>query len=152
MEKISSLSITQYNKLFAQFGPNKLPEPKIASPISLLLDQFKNLFSAMLITAITLSFMVGDMIDGLLILTILILNAGLSFWQEYKASREINLLKNYEPPKSRVIRDGHEQEVLSESLVPGDVVILEPGNKIPADGILIQGFEGFTNESSLTGE
>jgi len=106
----------------------------------------------MLITAITLSFMVGDMIDGLLILTILILNAGLSFWQEYKASREINLLKNYEPPKSRVIRDGHEQEVLSESLVPGDVVILEPGNKIPADGILIQGFEVFTNESSLTGE
>ncbi|MBI2621755.1 MAG: cation-transporting P-type ATPase [Candidatus Levybacteria bacterium] len=152
MERIAGLTSAQYNKLFKEFGPNKLPEPKIPSPVSLLVDQFKNLFSAMLITAIVLSFIVGDSIDAFLILTILILNVGLSFWQEYKASREISLLRKYEPPESRVIRNAHEQEVLSESLVPGDIVILESGDKIPADGILIEAFGLFTNESSLTGE
>lgn len=106
----------------------------------------------MLIAAVAISFLLGDVLDGSLILVILVLNSGLGFWQEYKASREIKALKNYEPPKSRVIRDGKEQEILSENLVPGDIVILEAGDKIPADGVITDGYELSINESSLTGE
>ncbi len=149
---IKPISSIEAERLLKIHGLNKLPDTKIASPISLLIAQFKNLFSVLLITAVFLSFMVSDLIDGYLILVILLLNAGLGFWQEYKASREINLLRSYEPPKSRVIRDGLEAEVLSEMLVPGDIVILEAGDKIPADGKLIEGYELAVNESSLTGE
>lgn len=149
---IKSISSLEAERLLKIHGLNKLPDPKSSSLLTLLFAQFKNLFSTMLVVAVILSFAVGDFIDGYLILVILLLNAGLGFWQEYKASREISLLRNYEPPKSRVIRDGEEAEVLSETLVPGDIVILEAGNKIPADGILIEGYGVAVNESSLTGE
>src|SRR3989344_8035499 len=149
---IPNLSTAQAAKLLDQYGPNKLPEEKLTSPLILFINQFKNLFSLMLAAAVILSFILGDAIDGILILIILILNSGLGFWQEYKASREIKALREYEPPKSRIIRDGKEQEILSENLVPGDIVILESGDKIPADGVLIHGFEVAANESSLTGE
>ena len=152
MERLSGLSTTEYNKLLNEFGANKLPEPKTTPAISLFIDQFKNLFSVLLILAVVLSFLAGDKIDGTLILFILILNSSLSFWQEYKATREIKLLRNYEPPKSRVVRNGMESEALSESLVPGDIVILEAGDKIPADGVLLHGYEFAVNESALTGE
>ncbi len=149
---VPNLSTAQAAKLLDQYGPNKLPEEKLTSPLILFINQFKNLFSLMLVAAVILSFILGNAIDGILILIILILNSGLGFWQEYKASREIKALKNYEPPKSRVIRDGKEQEILSENLVPGDIVVLGAGDKIPADGIITDGYELSVNESSLTGE
>src|SRR3989344_8793962 len=102
---IPNLSTAQAAKLLDQYGPNKLPEAKLPSPLIIFLNQFKNLFSLMLVAAVILSFILGDAIDGILILIILILNSGLGFWQEYKVSREINLLRNFEPPRSRVIRD-----------------------------------------------
>ena len=149
---MKGLTAGEAHRLLSVHGLNKLPEAKLLSPLIIFLNQFKNLFSLMLAAAVILSFILGDAIDGILILIILILNSGLGFWQEYKASREIKALREYEPPKSRVIRDGKEQEILSETLVPGDIVILEAGDKIPADGILIHGFEVTANESSLTGE
>ncbi len=149
---IKSLTSEEHKKLLSEFGLNKLPEKKTKSSFRLFLNQFQNLFSFMLIIAASLSFLVGDFIDGYLILIILTLNAGLGFWQEYKASHELRLLKNYEPPMSRVIRNGIEEEIPSETLVPGDVVILEAGGKIPADGKLIEGYEVAANESALTGE
>src|SRR3989344_7137871 len=98
MEKLIGITSSQHNELLKEFGPNKLPEPKIDSPLVLLINQFKNLFTALLIAAVIISFAFGDLIDGSLILIILLLNAGLSFWQEYKASKEISMLRNYEPP------------------------------------------------------
>src|SRR3989344_4068484 len=102
---IKSLSSIEAERLLKIHGLNKLPEAKLPSPLIIFLNQFKNLFSLMLVAAVILSFILGDAIDGILILIILILNSGLGFWQEYKVSREINLLRNFEPPRSRVIRD-----------------------------------------------
>lgn len=149
---MKGLTAGEAHKLLSVHGLNKLPEAKLPSPLSILLNQFKNLFSLMLTAAVVISFFLGDVLDGSLILVILVLNSGLGFWQEYKASREIKALREYEPPKSRVIRDGKEQEILSENLVPGDIVVLSAGDKIPADGFITDGYELNINESSLTGE
>lgn len=149
---IKGLSSSDARELLTKFGQNKIAEAKPTSPFLLFVNQFKNLFSVMLLAAVILSILVNDILDGILIFIILILNTSLGFWQEYKASREIRSLKSFESPKSRVIRDGFEQEILSEDLVPGDIVVLEAGSKIPADGVLIEGFGISVNESSLTGE
>ena len=149
---VEGLTTAQAHALLQKFGPNKIPEKKEKSAFSLFISQFKNIFSLMLIAAVALSFLVGDRLDGFLILIILILNAFLSFWQEFKATREIQALANFEPPHSRAVRDGKEFEILSADLVPGDVVVIGAGDKIPADGKLIEGFEVKVNESSLTGE
>lgn len=147
-----SLTTEQAKSLLRKIGPNKIPEKKQKSALTLFINQFKNIFSLMLVAAVGLSFAVGDLLDAFLILIILILNSLLGFWQEFKVNREIKALRNFEPPHSRVIRDGKEQEILSEKLVPGDIVIIEAGDKIPADGVLIEGYEIRVNESSLTGE
>src|SRR3989338_8575453 len=135
---VEGLTTAQAHALLQKFGPNKIPEKKEKSAFSLFISQFKNIFSLMLIAAVALSFLVGDRLDGFLILIILILNAFLSFWQEFKATREIQALDNFEPPHSRAVRDGKEFEILSADLVPGDVVVIGAGDKIPADGKLIE--------------
>jgi len=146
------LSSEQAIQLLKKFGPNKIPEKKQQSVLSLLISQFKNIFSLMLSAAVVLSFLIGDALDAFLILIILILNGFLGFWQEYKTSREISALRSLESPQSRVIRDGKEDEIPSSQLVPGDVVIISAGDKIPADATLIEGYGVRVNESSLTGE
>lgn len=138
--------------LLQKYGLNLLPDKNNAPAIKLLLSQFKNAFSIVLIIALSSSFIVGDPLDGVLILLILVLNTILGFWQEYKASKELEALRKFEVQLSRVIRDGKEVEIPSSQIVPGDVVILESGDKIPADGKIIESFTLSVNESILTGE
>lgn len=132
------------------FGPNILPSNE-GSSLRLLLSQF-NFLTLLLFIAATTSFLIGDWIDGILILIILTLNSALGFWQEYKASKELAALRKLEVSYSRVIRDGQEQQVASAQLVPGDLVILSPGDKVPADGKIIESADLEVNQSSLTGE
>ncbi len=146
------LTTQQAQDLLQKFGPNKIPAEKQKSALSLLASQFKNIFSLMLSAAVVLSFVIGDALDAFLILIILVLNGFLGFWQEYKATREISALRSLESPQSRVVRDGKEIEIPSNKLVPGDIVIISAGDKIPADATLIEGYEIRVNESSLTGE
>lgn len=146
------LTNTEAKQKLAQAGPNQLPSKKTYSVIKLLSSQFKNLLVWLLIFASILSFVVGDAIDGWLILTILLLNVALGFWQEFKASKELEALRKLEVAYSRVYRDGRQVQISSVEIVPGDLVVLEAGDRIPADGNLIDSFEMYVNESALTGE
>lgn len=146
------LTTLRAQSLLKQYGLNLLPQRQKGSAFKLFTRQFQNGLSWLLIIASLLSFLVGDRLDGLLILTILILNAALGFWQEYKASKELEALRKLEVLTSRVIRDGKQQEIPASQIVPEDLVFLEAGDKIPADGRLTLSVELAVNESSLTGE
>lgn len=135
-----------------KFGLNQLPSKQSSNILSLFISQFNNFLVWLLIGAVCLSFLVGDFTDGFLILGILILNTGLGFWQEFKASKELEALRAMEVSVSRVLRDGIQIEISSYEIVPGDVVIVESGDKIPADGHLIESFDLAANEAALTGE
>lgn len=149
---MNGLTTTEAREALAKYGPNLLKQKGNLSALKILLNQLKNPFSVVLALAVGLSVVVGDVIDGILIGAILVLNAILGFWQEFKASKELEALRSFEVLYSRVIRDGKEVEIPSSEIVPGDLVILEAGDKIPADGQLLESFSLQVNESSLTGE
>ena len=149
---ISGLTSEEVAKKLAEFGLNQLPDRSKTSALKLLFNQFKNFLTLILVVAMVISFLLGDSIDGFLILVVLVLNGALGFWQEYKASKELEALRKMEVSTSRVLRDGVEIKIPSFNLVPGDVVLLESGDKIPADGNLIETYSLSVNESALTGE
>ena len=149
---MESLNSSQAAEKLHEFGFNELPPKPPASIFKLLFEQFKSPLTYLLIAASVFSFAIGDPLDGVLIIVILVLNSILGFYQEYKASRELEALKKMEVTTSRVIRDGKQIEIPSRELVPGDIIVLESGDKIPADSILIEAFDLAVNESSLTGE
>ncbi|MBI4036311.1 cation-translocating P-type ATPase [Candidatus Daviesbacteria bacterium] len=146
------LTSDQAKVLLAQHGLNKLPQKNKVSTLNLLVKQVNNALFYLLLAATLLSFLIGDKLDAFLISAILVLNASLGFWQEYKASKELEALSKLEVSKSRVIRDGQEQLISSSEIVPGDLIVLEPGDKIPADGIVAESISLSINEASLTGE
>lgn len=146
------LTTSQVRHLLEQYGPNQLPAKRAASALKLIWYQINNALAALLVVAILISFLIGDLLDGWLILGILILNSALGFWQEYKASRELEALRSLEVDLSRVIRDGQQIQIPSWKIVPGDLVVLESGDKIPADGRAVESVSLSVNESSLTGE
>ncbi len=133
-------------------GLNKLPTKQGSSLFTLLLSQFNNFLVWLLLIAAIISLALGDNLDGILILTILLLNGFLGFWQEYKASKELEALRAMEVVTVRVLRDHKEVEIHSYEITPGDVVILESGDKIPADGTILESFGLTVNEAALTGE
>ncbi len=149
---MTGLTRVEARSALKKYGPNLLPARGGESSLKIFINQFKNPFTFILAFAAILSFSIGDQIDGLLIAGILLLNTILGFWQEFKASKELEALRNLEVLTSRVIRDGKEIEIPASEIVPQDVVILEAGDKIPADGALIESFSLQVNESSLTGE
>lgn len=146
------LTSTQAKEKLSEVGLNQLPSKKTYSAFKLFFAQFKNLMVWLLIFAAGLSYVVGHAMDGMLILIILSLNIGLGFWQEFKASKELEALRKLEVAMARVFRDGKQIEIPSKEIVPGDWVILEAGDRIPADGKLIESFQMYVNESALTGE
>ena len=146
------LTTIQVQEALRKYGYNVLPQKTGASALKIFLAQLKNPFSAVLIIATILSFVVGDKIDGILIGAILVLNTILGFWQEYKASKELEALRSFEVLLARCIRDGKEVEIPSSQIVPGDLVILEAGDKIPADGQLFESYSLQVSEAILTGE
>lgn len=148
----TGLTSTQARTYLEKYGPNQLPDKAATSFFDLLIAQFKNYLTLILIVASALSFVIGDQIDGFLILSILLLNVSLGFWQEYKASQELQALRKLEVATSRVIRNGEEIRIATSEIVPKDIVLLEAGDNIPADGVLIESYDLTVNESALTGE
>lgn len=146
------LTSIQAQELLKQYGFNELPQKRTISSLEVLLRQIKNPLSFLLLAATILSAIIGDKLDSFLIGGILILNTLLGFWQEYKASKELEALKKLEVEYARVERDGRQIEILATRIVPGDVVILESGDRIPADGQLLEAHSLQINESILTGE
>ncbi len=135
-----------------QFGPNKLKEKKGYSIFSLLIDQFKDLLVIILLIAGFFSFIVGEHIDAIAIFAIVIVNGLLGFFQEFKAEKSMEALKKMETLEARVWRNNKEITVDAEKIVPGDIIALYEGEKVPADARLIEAHSLEVDESMLTGE
>lgn len=135
-----------------QFGPNILVEKKRQSLLSKLLNQFKDTMVLILIIASLVSGFLGEWIDALVILAIVIINAILGLVQEGRAEKAIEALKKMTSPQARVVRDGEQQIVEAANLVPGDLLILDAGDIIPADLRLLESVVMKADEASLTGE
>lgn len=135
-----------------EFGPNLIPTEEKFSLFRLFLSQFANFLIVILLLAAGLSFFLGDFLDGSFILTVALLNSLFGFFQEFRAHRSIVALKSLLMPQVRVIRDNEEVVISALDLVPGDLVILNEGEKIPADGKLIFGTHLEVDEAILTGE
>lgn len=153
------LSLSEAEKRKKQYGENRLREKKKKSALLRFLDQFKDAMILILIAAAVVSFTVvcleknwGDLFEPVLIILIVILNAIMGVYQEGKAEKALDALKSMSAPRARVIRDGQEKIIDASDLVPGDIIRLEAGDFVPADGRLIQSAGLKSEESALTGE
>jgi len=135
-----------------KFGQNKFLERRRIEPIKIFLSQFKSYLIIILLAATIISAVIGEITDAAIILAILIINATLGFTQEFKAEKAMEALKKLAAPKARVIREGKQEGILAEKLVPGDIILLESGDKVPADARLIEVMTLKVDESPLTGE
>jgi Ca2+-transporting ATPase len=143
----------EVSKRQAQYGPNQLAEKPGRSVFALFFDQFKDFIIWVLIVAALISGFLQEWIDALAIICIVIVNAILGFLQEHRAEKSLAALKKMSSPSSKVVRDGHQQVIPSEEIVPGDLIDLEAGDNIPADGRIVYATGNFsTLEASLTGE
>ncbi len=146
------LTTQQANDRQRQYGPNRLPEAT-AEPIwKRLLGQFKDLVIWILIAAGLISGLLGEWIDALAILAIVLLNGFIGFMQEERAGRALAALQKLAEPMAKVLRDGLRQGISARAVVPGDVIELEAGDSIPADARLVRSFGLHTQEAALTGE
>lgn len=148
----SGLSIDEAQKRFEIFGLNKIPEPKKLPWLSLLIKQFNNYLVYILLAVIIISLAIQHYIDAGFVFFVVIINSLVSFIQENKAENSLRALKRAVKTKARVLRQGKEQEILAENLVPGDIIILRAGDKVPADARLIKANNLKISEASLTGE
>lgn len=135
-----------------KYGKNILPKGEQTPWIKLLVAQFTDLMVIILLVAAVISFFVGDAKDVIVILVIVVLNAALGVYQEYRAEQALAALSAMQVPLVAVRRDGQVHEVNAEELVPGDIVLLEEGARIPADGRLIENVNLHIEEAALTGE
>ncbi len=139
------------NKL-REFGPNELEEGKKKSPITILLSQFKDVMIIILLAAAIISGFIGELTDTIVILVIVVLNALIGFFQEFRAEKAMQALKKMSVTQARVLRDNVSTWLPATQLVPGDIVILEAGNAVPADLRIIDSVNLRVEEAALTGE
>lgn len=146
------LSQEEAEKRLLTYGPNELRGEEPPSPLVILLRQFKDILILILLIAILLSALLGEVFDALFIFVIVLFSAGLGFLQEYRAEKALEALKGMLSPKITVLRGGKEVEVKTREVVPGDIVILEAGDRIPADIRVLRSHSIMVDEASLTGE
>ncbi len=135
----------------ARFGPNRLATATRRGPLKRLLAQF-NLLIYVLIAAAALSALTGHTIDAAVILAVIVVNTGIGFFQEGKAEDALEAIRGMIDPEASVRRDGHRTTVRAEDVVPGDVVLIEAGDRVPADLRLIRARNLKLDEAALTGE
>lgn len=135
-----------------QYGPNRLLEGKRRGPVLMLLSQFGDFMILVLIAAAVISGLVGDPLDAIAILAIVLLNAVIGFAQEYRAERAMAALRRMAAPRATVRRGGHVHTLAASDLVPGDLVLLEAGSLVPADLRLVEVAALRIDEAVLTGE
>jgi Ca2+-transporting ATPase len=150
-----------------EFGPNELVERKRVTPLQIFLAQFKDIFVIMLLFAIVISFIVAwykttiasgaegsfdEYVDSITIGAIVVLNAVVGFAQEYRSEKAMEAMKKLTAPKARLLREGKEVLLPAREVVPGDIALLESGDRMPADGRLLEVVDLKTDEAVLTGE
>jgi len=146
------LNSEEAEKRLEKYGKNELKEKEKVSVLQLFLSQFKSILIFILIVASIVSALLGEAIDSVVILFTVFLAGVLGFVQEYRAEKAIELLKSLTSPEAAVIRNGTEKKIPSTELVPGDIILLQTGDRIPADARIIKEFNLKVDESSLTGE
>ncbi len=139
-------------KRLERYGPNELKEKKKKTPFMMFLDQFRDFMILVLIAAAVISGIIGEPSDTVAIIVIVVLNAVIGFVQEYRAEKAMAALKKMVAPAATVIRNGMPSNISSSQFVPGDVVVLEAGNLVPADIRLIEAAQLKVEEAVLTGE
>ncbi|MCG2789666.1 MAG: HAD-IC family P-type ATPase, partial [Actinomycetia bacterium] len=135
-----------------KYGINEIEKRKSITPFQIFIRQFTSFIVIILFAAILISLLIGERLDAVVISIILILNGVFGFIQEYKADKAIESLRKLTALKAKVIRDAREIEIDSRELVPGDIILLETGSKVPADARLLQIAALQADEASLTGE
>ena len=146
------LSMAEVERRRTSVGRNRLAEPPQRSKLSMLVDQFRSSIVVILALAAVVAGVVGHVKDTIVILVVLVINAIFGYVQEGKASGALAALERMLVSVVRVRRDGRVQEVAAEELVPGDIVLLEAGDRVPADGRILFAANASVDESSLTGE
>jgi len=148
----TGLSAEEAARRLEKYGPNELVERGAKSPWKILWEQLTGIMVVILIVSAVISLLLHEYTDAITILIIVVLNALLGFTQEYRAEQAMAALKKMATPRVRVRRGGHVAEVAAQELVPGDVILLEAGNAIPADCRLVEEANLRVQEAVLTGE
>ncbi|MFW5675943.1 MAG: cation-translocating P-type ATPase, partial [Acetivibrio ethanolgignens] len=146
------LSREEAEKRLQRYGANKLREGKKKGVVQVFLEQFFDLLVAILIVAAFISMLSGNIESTMVIFAVILLNAILGTVQHIKAEKSLDSLKALSSPSAKVIRDGEKLELPSEQVVPGDILLLEAGDLVAADGRILKNYSLQVNESSLTGE
>jgi Ca2+-transporting ATPase len=146
------LSATEAENRLQQYGPNELQAAHRVSPWEILLEQFKNVLILILLGATAISLFLGHGVESIVIAVIVLFAVVLGFVQEYRAERAIEALRKMAAPTATVFRDGAEVKVPARDLVPGDVILLHTGDRVPSDARLIESINMQVEEAALTGE
>jgi len=148
----AGLSAVEARERLDKYGPNELTPPKKISPWVIFFRQFQNLLILILIAATGISFFLGEHLDAYVILVIILACTILGFVQEYRAEQAAAALQKLAAPEATVLREGLEQIIPAREVVPGDVLVLHTGDKVAADGRLLEAINLKNDESLLTGE
>lgn len=148
----TGLTNSEVEKRREKYGPNLLPEKPPPSSFSIFLSQLKNPFVYVLLAAFGITFFLKEYSDSAIIFLAVFVNTILGYVQEKKASKAFHELKKLVHPSAKVMRDGKQVEIDAKDIVPGDIVLLDEGGKIPADGVLVYANRLFIKETILTGE
>ena len=146
------LTQTEAARRLTQYGPNTLAQAQARSAFSILLAQFRSLIVALLVAATVIAFAMGDHFEAVAILVVIIINAAIGFFTEWKAEQALSALQNQSVRVAHVIRDGTEREIPAAELVPGDLIVLAAGARVPADGRIVESARLQIEEAALTGE
>ncbi|MDD5148270.1 MAG: cation-translocating P-type ATPase [Candidatus ainarchaeum sp.] len=148
----NGLSGNEAEKRLGFFGENKIEKKTSLNAFKILANQFSSFLVWLLVVAAAISFAIGGEMDAMAIIAIIILNSALGFWQEFKAEKAMDALRKMAATKAVAIRNGLEKPVDSALLVPGDIIVLREGDKVPADARIIFSVNLKTSESALSGE
>jgi Ca2+-transporting ATPase len=148
----SGLTTAEVRQRRIRYGPNALQEVRPRPAWQLLIDQFTSIVIALLVVAATVAWITGDVLEAIAILVVLIINALVGFLTEWQAGRALDALRRQARTVTRIVREGFETTIDAEDLVPGDIIILNAGDRVPADARLLEASRLETEESALTGE
>jgi len=146
------LNEEEAHRRLAEYGSNELQKKKRHSPLKMLLEQFTDILIIILLVATALSLAIGEIIDAIIIIAIVLATALLGFAQEFRSEKAVEALKKMTAPTATVLRSGKELRIPTIEIVPGDILLLNTGDKVPADSRLIESVNLKVDEASLTGE
>ena len=150
--QVEGLTQIQAGERLEKYGPNEIQAAKRISAWQILLEQFKNILILILLAATAMSLFLGHGVESIVIAIIVLFAVLLGFIQEYRAERAIEALREMAAPTASVLRDGSEVKVPAREIVPGDVIFLHTGDRIPADARVIESINLQVEEAALTGE